>query len=217
MSCDPITTVSRILNDNDGSDNSFIRWSKGDLECYQIEANVLIASVWPETASSTTDIDVVAGALQTVPEDCGQIVKIIGLVEEHGGVDTVLTEGDNDLSKWFNICNDSMYSISGFDLTVGSAYNFTLSPPVPLGFVGKLRVLCINTDTDIDESDPKVQSAVIEWMLYRALLLEDDSPTSAASASLHLQTFFTILQISQAAQQNFIDGTGGFNVANNQN
>jgi hypothetical protein len=81
---------------------------------------------------------------------------------------------------------------------------FIVSPPVPAGTPVKIKIQCyenpkVGAAVDAIPIDGKWHNAILEWMRYRALAVDEESTSSFTRAQFHLQHFYQIIGLSRDA------------------
>lgn len=201
--------VSKLLLDSNdcGDGPNFVRWSKNDLIHYAKDAIIMISLLKPDWFSELKVMTAQPGRVQTVPEGCDKLLKVIGV---HGSVDAdspIASTVNERLGGIFpSNCTQALtakdYKLSGYTIEGASKNIFYVEPPVPADGEVKLDIICTSSpDTsDKDYVIPNwMHNLAVEWMMYRAYLSEEESSGAEAAAQLHLQHFYAMIgNISQA-------------------
>lgn len=100
------------------------------------------------------------------------------------------------------------YQIESYSIEETSDNIFYLNPPVPAN-IGTVYVdIICSKHPNVDSSNycPEIwmNNAIIEWVLYRAYISEDESTNSPANASKHLEHFYMIIKNYIEAQERLL-------------
>lgn len=194
--------VAKLLLDADdcNPDYDFTRWSRNDLKHYAVDGIIMIASLMPDRFSEWKTIALRPGRIQYIPEECETLLKIIGV---HGSVDAdspIASTANERLSGIFpSRCSTPLnardYKLQDYTIETKSKRLFYVSPPVPADGEVLLDVICASIPT-VDE-DYKVPSwahnLLVEWMLYRAHLAQEETEGAETTAANHLGYFYSML------------------------
>lgn len=285
--------ASRLLNDShDCNDEyNFTRWSKAELVKYAKDAVTNIFMLYPSKFTISERFKLQPGSIQTLPENCTLMTKLIGYkrvdalssvnatssssgvtdfkddldrntksdvtssiasnVDERLGdlfkdkcsgsfvdkkdslenkVNTVTEEDfESDIDRKTEIENENKfnekafaetpsvikepttandYQIESYSIEETSDNIFYLKPPVPanIGTV-YVNIICSkhpNVDSSRYCPERWMNNAILEWILYRAYISEDESVNSPRNAAIHLEHFYTIIQNYIAAQDKLL-------------
>lgn len=213
-----IKEAARDLNDLEPG-YSHIRWTENDLLEYANDAFSQIAAIRPDLFVKTHEITLSPGTFQTLPPDCTKLFSLDGAVSSDGTLQkTKPSVADNDIGRWFAnapVCTPTFgsasggslasgYNVASFDIDKNDPRTFTVSPPVPATPPVKVRVRCVELPAmgSLNSSlplDGRFHNAVLEWIRYRALLVDDESASSFARAQFHMQHFYQMLDRNKMA------------------
>lgn len=200
--------VSKLLLDASDCDTSynFTRWSKNDLIHYAQDAIRMLVILKPDWFSELKVVELQPGRVQEIKEGCEKIIKIIGV---HGSVDAdspIASTVNDRLSGIFpSTCAESVsskdYVIESYTIEPKAKNIFYVSPPVPDNGPVLVDVICSGTpDMDEDYVIPNwAHNLIIEWMMYRAYISEEESDGAQGAAQLHLSHFYAMLERLNAA------------------
>ena len=206
--------VSKLLLDAQDCDPSynFTRWSKNDLIHYAQDAIVMISGLKPDEFSELKVIELNPGRVQEIKEGCDTIVKVIGV---HGSVDAdspIASTANDRLSGIFpSTCAESVtsanYELLSYTIEPKAKGIFYVNPPVPADGTVSVDVICSGTPEFTDDYmiPSRIHNLVIEWMMYRAYISEEESSGAEGASQLHLRHFYAMLQNLQQAD-NIISG-----------
>ena len=215
-----VDEAARLLNDAEPG-YAHIRWSRADLLAYLNDAQCVLFLARPALFITTLDFELRAGAVQTLPPGVKLIYSIEGTVDRFGRVSAQRPSQASDyLSRWFTGADCSSgsgagsggasdYRLASYSLDAKDRGVFIVSPPVPAGQTVKVRARVLRapdpaSDDGKSALDCCYASMLLEWMLYRAYSVDDESQSSPARAGQHLQTFFMLAQIDAQAQRDLL-------------
>lgn len=224
-----IDLAARQLNDAEpGHEN--IRWTRTDLLAYLNEALCMLSIVRPNLFLGTQEIELTQGTVQTLPAGVKALYSIEGTIQKDGSLSTKRpSKADLYLSRWFNdacasartLQGGTGYVVASYSVDANDKQTFKVEPPVPAA-PPPVKVLArvlkapggLTKDGDPLGVDCCYGSALIEWMLYRAYGVDDESVSSPVRSREHLATFFAILQLDAAQQAALmVNKLGASNVA----
>ena len=195
--------VSRLINDSDdcNSEYNFTRWSRNELIHYAKDAITMIAMLYPKKFSKPSTVPLVKGTVQTLPDGCVLMTKLLGIADESGAISSVTPSGDDRLGALFtNECSksvSSIYNIESYSIEETSDTIFYVKPPVPASALPlDVTVICSSPPVNIGndyEVPAWMHNLIIEWMQYRAYSSEDESTYSSETAKMHLEHFYSII------------------------
>lgn len=196
---DIVKYVSTLLNDQYPG-NAYVRWPRKLVESAYREALSVISMLRPDIATEVVEVELEVGTMQTGPEGCSTVTKVIGLLDpETGAVMEQADKADNSMSKWFtDTCgpNDGTYSLSSYSLDDDNSSLFYVVPPVKPGQKATALVMCAGS-CNSSRVDCRYETPIVEFMMYRLLTTEDDSVTSVQGATAHLNLFIQLLNLNK--------------------
>lgn len=206
--------VSKLINDSDdcNSEYNFTRWSKQELIHYAQDAINMIFMLYPKKFTKTTKVPLVAGIVQTLPEDCVLMTKLLGITDASGAISSIVSNGDDRLAALFtNGCSQPItsgsykYKIESYSYEETSDNIFYVKPPVPASALPlEVTVICSSAPDSADKDyvpESWMHNLIIEWMQYRAYSTEDESQSSDANAKMHLEHFYSIIGNYKTAEK----------------
>lgn len=206
--------VAKLLLDASDCDSAydFTRWSKNDLKHYAKDGIVMLASLRPDWFGELKTITLQPGRVQQISSTCEKLIKVIGV---HGSVDAdspIASTVNDRLSGVFpSKCTKSVsakdYKLLDYTIESKSDKIFYVNPPVPADGEVKLDVICSSVPEMNDDYviPNKMHNLIVEWMLYRAYLAQEEVDGAETTASLHLNYFYSMLRSIQQAD-NIISG-----------
>lgn len=210
-----IDLASRQLNDAEPG-HSNIRWTRADLLAYLNEALCMLAIVRPNIFLGTQEIELKQGVVQTLPPGVKALYAIEGTLQKDGSLSAKRpSKSDIYLSRWFNdpcataraLRGATEYVVASYSVDANDKQMFKVQPPVPPpppAVKVLARVLKAPRGLTEEGDDPGVDCcyvpALLEWMLYRAYGVDDESASSPQRSREHFAAFLAILQIDAAQQ-----------------
>ena len=214
--------ASRLLNDSEHCDGEydFTRWSQLELANYGSNAIVLAHTIYPEKFTKVVEMELVKGRVQTLPEGCSKIVKVLGTIDDMTGtVPSTATSSDDRLLNIFPTreCSGPVvsktsgrYVVKNFSLEETSDNIFYVDPPVPSSEKPyEIQVICsapLDPDLKKTQISAWLWNPIIEFMLYRAYQSEDESQNSSNQMQLHFRNFFSMIQLYKETETGMITG-----------
>ena len=215
--------ASLLLNDSQHCDGEydFTRWSQLELANYGASAIILAHTIYPEKFTKVVKMELVKGRVQTLPEGCSKVVKVLGTIDDMTGtVPSTATSTDDRLLNIFPAreCSGSVvpnesgrYTVKNFSLEESSDNIFYVNPPVPSSEKPiEISVICsAPLDPDLRKTPiaPWLWNPIIEFMLYRAYHSEDESQNSATQMQIHFKNFFSMVQLYKDTEMRIGTGT----------
>lgn len=205
-----VAEVSKLLNDHEKG-FEYIRWSKEEIQEYVNDALIQVAMLKPDAFSQLVEMPLKAGAMQELPENVTQLVDIVGTKNQFGCVSGKPSRLDTSASSvartYFGNANCHQhvargdYLVKGYEFDPNNPNVFYVSPPVPAGQSVSLLIQGVVIPSGENAKVPsKYHNAVIEWALYRAFGKDLESAADNQLSQQHLQHFYSILQLSQQAE-----------------
>lgn len=211
---DLLVRTARDLNDyTDHLPNKqFQRWTRQQLLGYWNEAFCLAYSLNPSKFKCSKVAKLKPGINQEFKE-CSKVLSIIGVSDENGNV---LYEIDQDRAdfklKWRtyrkDICKPFQhsrdYKLESYRIESDKDGSVFVSPAVPYGVDIYLKYMCevkpqsfdINElEAVVEEEQCSVVTFGIHWVLFRALMVDEESQSSTNLASQHLQLFLKLVEV----------------------
>lgn len=216
-----IQRASRILNDQEEG-YSYTAWTATELLDHYNEAVCTAYNMRPDLFSKDETIDLQPGSKQKLPDGVGHLLSVDSNLDENGDLDedTPLTMSAGDMVKGLrgkNTCATSEacepFKIKGWRKST-TAGTFFVEPPVPAGTSVSVdaTVTCPPTTTkggDIggdSAMDCGFDSALVDWILYRALSRDSESQFNFAAARRHQASFYDMINASYLADSRVQSG-----------
>lgn len=217
-----MTTVNDLLvrtarDLNDYTDNipnrQFQRWTKVQLLGYWNEALCVMFSLNP-SKFKCAKVSQLKPGINQVFAGCKRVLSVIGVSDKDGDVLYEIEEDKADKAlKWGvfrpRSCPPTFVHTRDFKLTHyriatekdGSVF---VKPAVPYGKEIYLKYMCetppeafdiTDLDEDVDQTNCSDVTFGIHWVLFRALMVDEESQSSTQLASQHLQLFLRLLEV----------------------
>lgn len=209
-----IEEVSRYLQDNEFEDDvQYVHWTREDLFSYLRNAVAIVAMVRKEEFVSTVDVELVEGAVQTLPSPCKSLKTVQGQKNDRGVVMQRIRETKLSNLAAFSraVCTSKTTSSDGY---VAKSYSYDeddpktiyVDPPLQKGQSGTLTITCyappqvtgINDELDVDEN---FRPIIFELMLYYAYGVDIEDNANRARSDAHFKAALQLLQIYDYKEQ----------------
>lgn len=217
-----IQRASRILNDQEEG-YSYTAWTTAELLDYYNEALCAVYNMRPDLFAVCQDITLAPGSKQTL--DAGTLISIDSNVDECGNSDpdTPLTMSSTDMVKGLagkKTCSSSAASpcepfvITGYRKGA-TAGIFFVEPPVPTGgdpvvveatVSAPPVIVCGGDIAGETQIDCGLDSALVDWVLYRALSRDVESQFNFNAARRHQAAFYDAVNASYLADSRLQSG-----------
>ena len=194
--------IARDLNDAEPG-HEFVTWGVEALTTWVNEAFANAFTLNPTKFAEVKVLKLAPGSDQW-PCDCAILHRVLGQTDALGRVTRALTQSDSDLeARWRKpaSCPPARvgFQLTGFTFDVGQDGYFTVIPPVPPSEDVYVKVLCYVRPGALsagdDVPDDGTAAAAKQWVLYRALMRDDESQASMNAAQVHLKTFFELMKV----------------------
>jgi len=205
-----IDDVSRYLQDNEFEDDvQYVHWTKGDLLTYAQLALSIIAMVRKEDFTETVDVELVEGAVQTIPAQCKSVQTVQGQKNDDGVIVSRLREVRiSNLSAFSRpVCKPSVkfgasseYRVKSFSYDDNDPRVIYVDPPVPANTNATLTISCyappvVKGEDDEIDLDQNLVAVVFELMLYYAYGVDIEDAPARERSMAHWKNALDLLQI----------------------
>lgn len=210
---DLIIRTARDLNDyTDHIPNKqFQRWTIEQLLGYWNEAMCVIFTLNPSKFKHSRVAKLKPGINQVI-DDCSRVLSVLGVSDKDGNVLYEIDQDRDDFKLPWKpyrkaMCKQFMHSrdfrLLRYRIESDKDGSIFVKPAVPYGVDVYLKYICeckptpfsINDlEADIEESNCTVASFGIHWVLFRALMVDEESQSSTSLATNHLQLFFKLIE-----------------------
>lgn len=197
---DVITEVSADLNDQEPG-HEFARWSKDLLRAYLREAVSQISTVLSSWFTETVIVKLTPGVGWQKACDCSKIKRILGVCDKDGTVYRYLYRmSDDDMNIWAGPIRrcpvKGDVEMISYSINASTRDTFKIYPAVPNKGTYYVLVECTKTTDGADTAtiSEDAEAIVKQWMLYRALSMDEENNQSiAAIAANHYKAFNDLL------------------------
>lgn len=216
-----IKRASRILNDQEEG-YSYTGWTADELLDYYNEAVCQIYNFRPDLFAESSTLTLAPGSKQTLPDGIGNLLSIDSNLGEDGDLDedTPLTMSSGDMVKALRgkpTCVEATtcepFKIRGYRKSKVPNV-FFVEPPVPEGetvevdvtvAVGPMQV-CGGDITNETQLDCRLDPAIVDWILFRAMGRDTESQFLYQAARRHQAAFYDAINGGYLAQSRMQSG-----------
>lgn len=209
---DLLVRSARDLNDftDDLPNKQFQRWTREQLLTYWNEALCVMYSLNPSKFKCVRVSKLTAG-LNQVFDECKRVLSIIGVSDKDGNVLYEIEEDKADKAlKWggyrprrcTTFVHTDDFKLTHYRIAADKDGSVFVKPPVPYGKEIYLKYMCetppevfelSDLDADVEQSNCSDVSFGVHWVLFRALMVDEESQSSNALAQQHLQLFIKLV------------------------
>lgn len=206
-----IEDVARYLSDYD-EDEAYVHWTREDLLSYFKRAISIVAMTNQKKFVKKTEIKLVEGILQDVPDHCESDVSVYGLADENG----VVTERARRTRIGFYpklgrpVCSSRIksntYKLNSYDIDPDNPRQIIVDPPVPAGTEATLVISCyqppvVTSEDSAIDMGADLESAVFELMLYYAWGVDIEDTANRERSNQHWNNAMTLMKLNLEMQQ----------------
>lgn len=211
---DLIVRAARDLNDyTDGVPNKqFQRWSQEQLLGYWNEALCVMYSLNPSKFKGSKVAKLTPGMNQVFSE-CKRVLSVIGVSDEDGNVlyEIEHEQGDRKLrwgayrpTRCQSFTHNRDFKLQSYRILTDKDGSLMVKPAVPYGMDIHLKFTCEtppcefkmnNLDADVEAANCIDIAMGVHWVLFRALMIDEESQSSTGLANQHLTLFFKLLDV----------------------
>lgn len=210
---DLLVRTARDLNDyTDHIPNKqFQRWTRSQLLGYWNEALCVIYALSPSKFKCAKVAKLKPGINQ-VFDDCERVLSVIGVSDKDGNVLYEIEQDKEDRKlKWggfrprscptFSHTKD--FKLTNYRIVTEKDGSVFVKPEIPYGVDIWLKFMCEqppvsfeehDLDADVSQSNCSDMTFGIHWVLFRALMVDEESQSSTQLASQHLQLFLSLMK-----------------------
>lgn len=211
---DLIVRAARDLNDytDEVPNKQFQRWTQGQLLGYWNEALCVMYTLNPSKFKCTKVAKLKPGINQ-VFEECKHVLSVIGVSDKDGNVLYEIEKDTDDKKlKWggyrprhcATFTHNRDFKLTSYRILTDKDGSVMVKPAVPYGMDVHLKFMCEtpprefemnNLSADIAQSNCIDVTMGVHWVLFRALMVDEESQSSNSLASQHLNLFFKLLEV----------------------
>lgn len=206
-----IEDVARYLSDYE-EDEAYVHWTKEDLLSYFKRAISIVAMTNQKRFVKKTEVKLVAGILQDVPESCESDVTVYGMANEDGVVTERARRTKIGLYPKLGrpVCSSHVksdtYKLSSYDIDESNPRQIIVDPPVPEGTDATLIISCyqppvVTSENSAVELGADLESAVFELMLYYAWGVDIEDQANRERSNQHWNNAMTLMKLNLEMQQ----------------
>lgn len=209
---DLLTRAARDLNDyTDGVPNKqFQRWNQRQLLDYWNEALCVMYTLNPSKFKNTC-VEKLSPGINQEFKGCERVLSVVGVSDQNGNVlyEIEQDRGDKKL-PWGGFrprhCPTFQHSLDfklkSYRIATEKDGSVFVSPAVPYGVDVYLKFVCEtppvkfdlnDLDADVEQSNCADVALGVHWVLFRALMVDEESQSSNSLATQHLQLFLKLI------------------------
>jgi len=199
-----ISNVRVLLQDTDAGG---IRWVDSELIAWLNEATAEVVRIHPEANSKNTDLALIAGTKQRIPDDGVQLINVVRNVGAGGTPGRVVRLIDhnimnNERPEWH--MDPQQASVTRFTFDQKDPFTFYVYPPntgtgkVTLVYSGAPAPVAVLAD---NLPIPDIYAApVVNYICFRAWLKQVGDQVSEQRAASYLALFNQAMGVKKAAE-----------------
>lgn len=211
---DLIVRAARDLNDytDEVPNKQFQRWTQEQLLGYWNEALCVMYTLNPSKFKCAKVAKLKPGINQ-VFEECKRVLSVIGVSDKDGNVLYEIEKDTDDKKlKWggyrprhcTTFTHNRDFKLTSYRILTDKDGSVMVKPAVPYGMDVHLKFMCEtpprefemnNLSADIAQSNCIDVTMGVHWVLFRALMVDEESQSSNSLASQHLNLFFKLLEV----------------------
>lgn len=211
---DLIVRAARDLNDyTDGVPNKqFQRWPQEQLLGYWNEALCVMYSLNPSKFKCAKVAKLKPGINQ-VFDECKRVLSVIGVSDKDGNVLYEIEQDSEDKKlKWggfrprhcTTFTHNRDFKLTSYRISTDKDGSVMVKPTVPYGMDVHLKFMCEtppreftmnNLSAAAEQSNCIDVTMGVHWVLFRALMVDEESQSSNSLATQHLNLFFKLLEV----------------------
>lgn len=211
---DLIVRAARDLNDyTDGVPNKqFQRWSQEQLLGYWNEALCVMYSLNP-SKFKCAKVAMLKPGINQVFDECKRVLSVIGVSDKDGNVLYEIEQDSEDKKlKWggfrprhcTTFTHNRDFKLTSYRILTDKDGSVMVKPSVPYGMDIYLKFMCEtppreftmnNLSAAAEQSNCIDVTMGVHWVLFRALMVDEESQSSNSLATQHLNLFFKLLEV----------------------
>lgn len=213
---DLVIRAARDLNDytDNVPNKQFQRWTQEQLLGYWNEALCVIFALNPSKFRNAKVAKLTPGINQKF-NGCERVTSIIGVSDEDGNVLYEIEQDQEDRKlKWggyrprhcSTFKHTDEFKLTHYRILGEKDGSVMVKPAVPYGAEVYLKFMCeapparmalADLDDDISVTGCSDVTFGIHWVLFRALMIDEESQSSVGLADKHLQLFLALIKDKQ--------------------
>lgn len=211
---DLIVRAARDLNDytDEVPNKQFQRWTQEQLLGYWNEALCVMYTLNPSKFKCAKVAKLKPGINQVFGE-CKRVLSVIGVSDKDGNVLYEIEKDTDDKKlKWggyrprhcTTFTHNRDFKLTSYRILTDKDGSVMVKPAVPYGMDVYLKFMCEtpprefemnNLSADVAQSNCIDVTMGVHWVLFRALMVDEESQSSNSLASQHLNLFFKLLEV----------------------
>lgn len=211
---DLIVRAARDLNDytDEVPNKQFQRWTQEQLLGYWNEALCVMYTLNPSKFKYAKVAKLKPGINQ-VFDECKRVLTVIGVSDKDGNVLYEIEKDTDDKKlKWggyrprhcTTFTHNRDFKLTSYRILTDKDGSVMVKPAVPYGMDVHLKFMCEtpprefemnNLSADVAQSNCIDVTMGVHWVLFRALMVDEESQSSNSLASQHLNLFFKLLEV----------------------
>lgn len=222
---DLVVRAARDLNDytDQHPNRQFQRWTREQLIGYWNEALCVIYALSPSKFKCAKVAKLKPGVNQ-VFDDCKRVLSVIGVSDKDGNVlyeieqdkaDKTLKWGGYRPRRCSTFQHTADFKLTHYRIATDKDGSVFVKPEVPYGKEIYLKFMCEtppamfdpnDLDADANQSNCSDITFGIHWVLFRALMVDEESQSSITLAGKHLELFLTLMKQKEELDRDAIFG-----------
>jgi hypothetical protein len=220
-----LVRAGRLLNDYEEQGRQFVRWPKVSLLDYLNEALAQLVAHRRDAFAVQAVIPLVAGAQQQLPDEYIELVKLDrNMVRGATGTPVPgppIKEQDQRMAAAVRkpdclgvvarSSSDRPYCVRSYSRNPVSPTHFDVSPPVPPDATIEVIATVIRRPRPFTLGDyakhvgvaPEFEAALVDWVLYRAFMVDTESASSTKMAAAYAASFYNVLDTQRRDRSGF--------------
>ena len=211
---DLIVRAARDLNDytDEVPNKQFQRWTQEQLLGYWNEALCVMYTLNPSKFKCAKVAKLKPGINQ-VFDECKRVLSVIGVSDKDGNVLYEIEKDTDDKKlKWggyrprhcTTFTHNRDFKLTSYRILTDKDGSVMVKPAVHYGMDVHLKFMCEtpprefemnNLSADVAQSNCIDVTMGVHWVLFRALMVDEESQSSNSLASQHLNLFFKLLEV----------------------
>lgn len=196
-----IDGIAADLNDPDS-----VTWTRGQLARWFNEGRCTAYVLSPGSFAQPKVYKLDPGTEQELC-GCDTLHSVVGLTDAQGLIVNPMVQASPTVAaKWTKpACVRYPVGARSFSFDPDTGSRFSIRPPVLPGEDVYVQVVCYGKPEDFDEDsdvpDCAVTSAAVQWVLFRAFMVDSEVASSMATAQVHCKLFFDLLKLKYTRER----------------